>query len=82
MVGGRCDNYRWQLKLKRRDLATVWWNKYLVILVRPRGQTKRVPDVHLALVVAEQVEFRPVTGMAIGVIVPLPGHFYVLWLVP
>lgn len=56
----------------------MWWNKCLVILVRPRGQTKRVPDVHLALVVAEQVEIRPVTGMAIGVIVPLPGHSHVL----
>ena len=38
-----------------------------MILVLFRVQTKRVLDVHLALVVADQVEFRPVTRMAIAV---------------
>ena len=38
-----------------------------MILVLFRGQTKRVLDVHLALVVVDQVEFRPVTRMAIAV---------------
>ena len=49
-----------------------------MILGLPRDQTKRVPDVHWALVVTEQVEFCPVTWRAIGIIVPFPEHSHVL----